>query len=45
MGGPRLPVFTSLCGCVCVCGERGGGQFGALYIITEGGIGIQALTL
>ena len=19
MGGPRLPVFTSLCVCVCVC--------------------------
>ena len=26
MGGPRLPVFTSLCVCVCVCDVGGVNQ-------------------
>ena len=45
MGGPRLPVFTSLCVCVCVCkwnserGELRGAQWDKVERTGRGGGG------
>ena len=31
MGGPRLPVFTSLCVCVCVCTAAAGYEYSYIW--------------